>query len=102
MARRDFPPSGRGGAEGIISFPSLHAALGLLFLLALWPVRYFGWIAALLNVAMIAATPVDGSHYFCDVVAGLAIALLSWVAVQRALTAGERMEAGRQLHLRPS
>ncbi|MGY4369429.1 membrane-associated phospholipid phosphatase [Bradyrhizobium sp. LB1.3] len=90
------------GAEGIISFPSLHAALGLLFLLALWPVRYFGWIAALLNVAMIAATPVDGSHYFCDVAAGLAVALLSWIAVQRALTAGERMEAGRQLHLRPS
>ncbi|MGY3080923.1 membrane-associated phospholipid phosphatase [Bradyrhizobium sp. LM6.10] len=90
------------GAEGIISFPSLHAALGLLFPLALWPVRYFGWIAALLNVAMIAATPVDGSHYFCDVAAGLAVALLSWIAVQRALTAGERMEAGRQLHLRPS
>lgn len=73
------------GADGIISFPSLHAALGLLFLLALWPVKYVGGIAALLNVAMIAATPVDGSHYFCDVIAGLAIALLSWIAVQRAL-----------------
>src|SRR5205823_13317355 len=69
------------GAEGIISFPSLHAALGLLFLFALWPVRYVGWIAALLNVAMIAATPVDGSHYFSDVAAGLTIALLSWVTV---------------------
>jgi hypothetical protein len=82
------------GADGIISFPSLHAALGLLFLLALWPVRYVGGIAALLNVAMIAATPVDGSHYFCDVIAGLAIALLSWLAVQRALArlAGERMQ----------
>ncbi|RTE89427.1 phosphatase PAP2 family protein [Bradyrhizobium sp. LVM 105] len=82
------------GADGIISFPSLHAALGLLFLLALWPVKYVGGIAALLNVAMIAATPVDGSHYFCDVIAGLAIALLSWIAVQRALArlAGERMQ----------
>ncbi len=82
------------GADGIISFPSLHAALGLLFLLALWPVRYVGGIAALLNVAMIAATPVDGSHYFCDVIAGLAIALLSWLAVQRALArlADERMQ----------
>jgi hypothetical protein len=26
------------GSEGIITFPSLHAALGLIFLLALWPV----------------------------------------------------------------
>ncbi|WP_128929025.1 phosphatase PAP2 family protein [Bradyrhizobium guangxiense] len=82
------------GADGIISFPSLHAALGLLFLLALWPVRYVGSIAAVLNVAMIAATPVDGSHYFCDVIAGLAIALLSWLAVQRALArlTGERRQ----------
>lgn len=90
------------GAQGIISFPSLHAALGLLFLLALRPVKYVGWIAVLLNVAMIAATPVDGSHYFSDVAAGLTIALLSWATVQRALTAGERMEVDRQLDLRPS
>lgn len=73
------------GAEGIISFPSLHAALGLLFILALWPVRFIGWIAVLLNLAMIAATPVDGSHYFSDVAAGLALAALSWMAVSRML-----------------
>jgi hypothetical protein len=90
------------GAEGVISFPSLHAALGLLFLLALWPVKYVGKIAAVLNIAMIAATPVDGSHYFSDVAAGLAIALLSWIVVQRLLTRmlGERMEADRALQLR--
>lgn len=87
------------GAEGIISFPSLHAALGLLFLLALWPVRYVGWIAALLNITMIAATPVDGSHYFSDVAAGLAIALLSWVTVQRALSVNEQIDAGCEIGL---
>lgn len=82
------------GADGIISFPSLHAALGLLFLLALWPVKYVGIVFALLNVAMVAATPVDGGHYFCDVIAGLTIALLSWMTVQRALArlTGERMQ----------
>jgi membrane-associated phospholipid phosphatase len=74
------------GAEGIISFPSLHAALGLLFIFALWPVRYIGWISVLLNLAMIAATPVDGSHYFSDVVAGLTIAALSWIAVRHSFT----------------
>jgi hypothetical protein len=60
----------------------LHAALGLLFIFALWPVRYIGWISVLLNLTMIAATPVDGSHYFSDVVAGLTIAALSWIAVR--------------------
>jgi len=74
------------GAEGIISFPSLHAALGLLFIFALWPVRYVGWISVLFNLAMIAATPVDGSHYFSDVVAGLILAALSWIAVRQIFT----------------
>ena len=73
------------GAEGIISFPSLHAALGLLFIFALWPVKYIGGLSVLLNLAMIAATPVDGSHYFSDVAAGLTIAILSWIAVKHVL-----------------
>jgi membrane-associated phospholipid phosphatase len=81
------------GAEGIITFPSLHTALGVLFLLALWPVRYLGWIAALLNIVMIAATPIDGGHYFSDVIAGMAIAVLSWMAVGRALGASRRVRA---------
>jgi hypothetical protein len=74
------------GAEGIITFPSLHAALGLLFIFALWPVRYIGWISVLLNLAMIAATPVDGGHYFSDVVAGLTLAALGWITVRYIFT----------------
>ncbi len=71
------------GAEGIITFPSLHAAIGLLFILAMWPVKYLRWIALLLNVTMIAATPIDGGHYFSDVIAGLVIAALSWRVASR-------------------
>lgn len=78
-------------AEGIISFPSLHAALGLLFIFALWPVKQVRWIALALNLVMIAATPVDGSHYICDVIAGLFLATLSWVAVRRLVS---RYESG--------
>jgi membrane-associated phospholipid phosphatase len=74
------------GAEGIISFPSLHAGLGLLFAFALWPIGYIGWISLLLNLMMIAATPVDGSHYFSDVLAGLTIAALSWISVRYGFT----------------
>jgi membrane-associated phospholipid phosphatase len=76
------------GAEGIITFPSLHTALGVLFILALWPVRKLRWIAILLNVVMIAATPIDGGHYFSDVIAGIAIAALCWMAVNRAFVPG--------------
>lgn len=72
-------------AEGIISFPSLHAALGLLFIFALRPVRRLRWPAFILNAVMIAATPIEGSHYFADVFAGLAIAAVCWWTVSRLL-----------------
>ena len=67
-------------AQGIISFPSVHAALGLLFILGLWPIRFLRWIGFAVNAVMIAATPVDGSHYAADVIAGLALAGSAWFA----------------------
>jgi membrane-associated phospholipid phosphatase len=71
------------GAQGIITFPSLHTAIGILFITAMWPVRYLRWAAMLVNITMIAATPVDGGHYFTDVIAGAAVAALCWTAVAR-------------------
>src|SRR6202011_2306189 len=65
------------GSEGIITFPSLHAALAVLVTAALWPVRYLCWAAVILNTPMLLATPIDGSHYFSDVLAGVALAALS-------------------------
>jgi len=73
------------GSEGIITFPSLHAALGLLFILALWPVPYLRWAATLLNTIMIASTPIDGGHYFVDAIAGLGIAAACWMCARRML-----------------
>jgi membrane-associated phospholipid phosphatase len=71
------------GAEGIITFPSLHTAGGWLFIFAMWPVRYLRWVFLLLNLTMIVATPVDGGHYFSDVIAGTATAVLCWMAAAR-------------------
>jgi membrane-associated phospholipid phosphatase len=62
---------------GIVSFPSFHAASAVLYLWALWPVRYLGGIAAALNLLMIAATPVIGAHYIIDVFGGVALAAIS-------------------------
>ena len=31
------------GSEGIISFPSLHAALAMILILALWPIPFVRW-----------------------------------------------------------
>lgn len=62
---------------GIVSFPSFHAASAVLYLWALWPVRFFGGLAAALNLLMIAATPVIGAHYMIDVFGGVALAAIS-------------------------
>ena len=70
-------------SEGIITFPSLHAALGILFGAALWRVRIIKWAGLVLNGLMLIATPAYGSHYFVDVIAGVLIAALCWIAASR-------------------
>ena len=70
-------------SEGIITFPSLHASLGILFAAALWRVRGIKWAALGLNALMLFATPAYGSHYFVDVIAGVVFAALCWIAAAR-------------------
>ncbi len=77
-ALRTLDPS---SMTGIIAFPSFHAASGTLLAWAFRRVIVVGWPFAAWNVAMIATAPLIGSHYFCDVVAGVAIAAVAiWIA----------------------
>lgn len=71
------------GAEGIISFPSLHAALAVILIIALWPIPILRWVILTLDLAMLAATPIDGSHYFIDVMAGIVVAVSCFAAAGR-------------------
>jgi hypothetical protein len=77
-------------SEGIITFPSLHAGFAVLFTLALWRTRYMRWPAVILNAAMLMATPTNGSHYLVDVIAGLIIPTLCWIATARLVVDGAR------------
>jgi membrane-associated phospholipid phosphatase len=78
------------GSEGIITFPSLHAALAVIVIAALWPIPILRWVALALNAAMLVATPIDGSHYFIDVIAGVVLAALCLVAASRIAQAVQR------------
>ncbi len=71
------------GLAGIITFPSFHAASALLYGWALWPVRWIRPFAVFANGAMLAATPIAGGHYFVDVLAGVAIAVIAIVVACR-------------------
>jgi hypothetical protein len=68
------------GTEGVITFPSLHAALAVILVAALWPVPIARWVAVAINSLMLVATPVDGSHYFVDILAGIGVAAFSFAA----------------------
>ena len=70
------------GSEGIITFPSLHAALAVILIFALWPIPKLRWVILVLNTVMLVATPIDGSHYFIDVIAGIAVAVLAVLAAR--------------------
>jgi hypothetical protein len=68
--------------KGIITFPSFHAALGVIFTWAVWSVAWVRWPMLAVNLALIAATPIDGGHYLTDVLGGILIAVLAIVAVR--------------------
>jgi PAP2 superfamily protein len=87
---RDFAPVRDGALRhlnlfalaGIVTFPSFHAASAILYAWALWPVRWMRPIALLANGAMLASTPIDGGHYFIDLIAGVAVAVLAILAAR--------------------
>src|SRR5438477_8191915 len=74
---------------GIVAFPSFHAASGVLYAWALWPVRGFGPLAFVLNAVMLVATPVIGAHYVVDVIGGVAVA---WGSIALASRVAETLQ----------
>jgi hypothetical protein len=71
--------------QGIIAFPSYHAGLAAVTLWAFWSSRigWLRWPGAALAAATIVSAPVNGGHYFVDVIAGLALAACSIAAARR-------------------
>lgn len=83
--------------EGIITFPSFHGTLGALFLWAFWKVSVARVPALVLNTLLVASTPIDGGHYFVDVIAGLAIAILSICVAHRLAASSAETQTDRQM-----
>ena len=70
-----------GALHGLVCAPSFHTTSAVLYIWAAWPIRRLRWPVALTNVAMLLATPVEGTHYFADMIAGAAVALLALTAM---------------------
>lgn len=59
---------------GLVTFPSFHTAMGII---AIYCARGTPWLfgpSLVINLVMIASTPLFGSHYLVDIIAGAAIA----------------------------
>jgi hypothetical protein len=97
LRNKTFTTFSLARAEGIISFPSFHTTLAILFIWGMWQIPGVRWIALAANIGMMAATPLHGSHYFVDVIAGAAVAPLAL-----ALVATLRQRSGTWLNRRPS
>jgi membrane-associated phospholipid phosphatase len=67
-------------AEGVIAFPSFHVTWGILLIAAY---RRHAWRLAFypLNVLMIGSAITSGMHYFVDVAAGCAVAMVAITVV---------------------
>jgi membrane-associated phospholipid phosphatase len=72
--------------QGIITFPSYHAALATVFAWGFWrSPAWVRWPGLALAALTLLSTPVDGGHYFVDVFAGMALgglglAVAPWLA----------------------
>ncbi len=70
---------------GIVSFPSFHAVLAVLFAYVHRGLRWTFPFAVVLNGLMLLSVPLCGDHYLVDVLAGLCVALTSIFATRRLL-----------------
>ncbi|WP_321882087.1 phosphatase PAP2 family protein [Paraburkholderia bannensis] len=71
--------------QGLISFPSLHAAGAVLFVYAIRHIKAIFFVSVVVNILMTLAALHDGAHYLVDILAGIAlsasaIGLVRWAA----------------------
>jgi membrane-associated phospholipid phosphatase len=90
--------------HGLVSAPSFHAASGMLYILFARRVPRLGAPLIALNLTMLAATPVEGTHYLIDVISGVIVAWVAWglVMLTRFSGSSRRQAAGMALAHTPA
>lgn len=74
-----------GSLRGLVCAPSFHTAAGVLYMIAAWPIRSLRWVLIPVNIAMLLATPIEGTHYLVDMIAGLLVAVFATCLVKGGL-----------------
>lgn len=84
LAMRGTRPYAYHGAAGVVCFPSFHVIWAILCAQALWGFRPLRIPIAFFSGLVVLSTLTTGWHYFCDVLAGIAIAAIS-ITISRQL-----------------
>lgn len=74
-----------GSLRGLVCAPSFHTASAVVFIVAAWPVPRLRWVLLTINLAMLVATPVEGTHYLADMVVGALVAAMAILIVSAGL-----------------
>ena len=69
--------------EGLVTFPSFHTTSAILLALAVWHRRKLFVVLAALNAVVILGTMTTGWHYFADVLAGIAVTIVTVLITNR-------------------
>lgn len=75
---------------GLVSAPSFHAVAAVLFIRSGFRVGRMKWPVLVLSTAMLAATPIEGTHYLIDILIGVAVAIFVLGVVQLAVDPSRR------------
>jgi membrane-associated phospholipid phosphatase len=70
-----------GALRGLVSAPSFHTASAVIFIATAWPFRQIRWPLLIVNLTMLLATVVEGTHYLTDMLSGGVVAIFSIAAM---------------------
>lgn len=79
--------------QGIVTFPSYHAALAIIFIYVHRGHRILLPAMAVLNVLVLLSTPSFGGHYLADIIGGCLVALVSITLLRFTMMAPTRARA---------
>ncbi|NYT39858.1 phosphatase PAP2 family protein [Sphingomonas sp. R-74633] len=69
--------------RGLVSAPSFHTASGVLYIAMAWRTGNLRWPLIGLSVAMLFSVPVEGTHYFSDMIIGALVALVGLIGASK-------------------
>jgi len=85
--------------KGLIGLPSFHLVMAILIV---WYARGLKWLrlpAALLNLVVLVATPIQGGHHVVDLIAGLLVATLAILCADRIAGASPRIRSAEDFEM---